>query len=151
VDEKRLIEKLRSIEALFAGATTDGERVAAQEAKRRILERLKQLQSDEPPVEYRFKLADKWSRQLFLSLLRRYDIAPYRYPRQRATTVMARIPKRFVDETLWPQFEQLSETLRSHLNEVTQRVVAEVLHQDTSEASEVPEGQLPVFSDPAKK
>ena len=41
MDEARLIDKLRPIEALFAGATTVGERVAAEHARSRILERLK--------------------------------------------------------------------------------------------------------------
>jgi len=38
MDEARLIEKLKLIEALFAGATTPGERVAADAARLRILE-----------------------------------------------------------------------------------------------------------------
>jgi hypothetical protein len=36
MDETKLREKLNRIEALFAGATTEGERVAAGEARRRI-------------------------------------------------------------------------------------------------------------------
>jgi hypothetical protein len=36
MDEAKLIEKLRLIEAPFAGATTEGERVAAGEARSRI-------------------------------------------------------------------------------------------------------------------
>lgn len=35
-DEARLLEKLRAIESLFAGASTPGERVAAAEARKRI-------------------------------------------------------------------------------------------------------------------
>lgn len=42
------------------------------------------------------------ARRLFLALLHRYDIKPYRYYRQRYTTVMAKISRGFVDETLWP-------------------------------------------------
>jgi len=40
MDEAKLLEKLRFIEALFAGATTDGERIAAGEARKRIQLRL---------------------------------------------------------------------------------------------------------------
>lgn len=142
MDEARLIEKLRAIEALFAGATTSGERTAAGEARQRILDRLSQIQRADPPVEYRFKLADAWSRRVFIALLRRYDIRPYRYPRQRTTTVMAKLPKRFVDETLWPEFEQISSTLRAHLDEITTHIVTQVIHGDASEATELVE-QLP--------
>jgi hypothetical protein len=40
MDEAKLREKLSKIEALFAGAATEGERVAAGEARRRIQQRL---------------------------------------------------------------------------------------------------------------
>jgi hypothetical protein len=142
-NEARLIDKLRHIEALFSGATTAGERIAADEARKRIRARLKQVAKTDPPVEYRFKLVDTWSRQVFLALLRRYEIMPFRYPRQRRTTVMANVSRSFVEDILWPEFEQLSRTLREHLEATTARVVSEALHTDTSEAVEVPAPQLP--------
>jgi len=40
-DVGRLIEKLRLIEALHAGATTAGERAAADNARQRIRDRIK--------------------------------------------------------------------------------------------------------------
>ena len=137
MDEAILRSKLERIEALFAGATTPGERVAAGEARRRILERLATLVREDPPVEYRFTLGDVYARKLFLALLRRYDLKPYRRRGQRHTTVMVRVPARFVDETLWPEFQQLSGSLRGYLDEITERVVAEALHRDSSEAAEV--------------
>jgi hypothetical protein len=137
VDEAKLIERLRLIEALFAGATTDGEKVAAERAKQRILERLKFWEQEDPPVEYRFTMGDMWSRKVFIALLRRYGIAPYRYSGQRYTTVMARVSRRFVAETLWPEFQEISETLKTYLSEVTDRVVSQVIHQDSSEAEVV--------------
>jgi hypothetical protein len=134
MDEARLLEKLRAIEALFAGATTPGERVAAEDARKRIQLRLKEFEAADPPVEYKFRVGDDWSMKLFMALCRRYDITPYRYPGQRRTTLMARVSRRFVEETLWPEFEQLSEVLRRHLDEVTGRIIAEAIHEDTSDA-----------------
>ncbi|MBX3274376.1 MAG: hypothetical protein KF729_29195 [Sandaracinaceae bacterium] len=134
-DTARLIEKLRAIEALFGRPGSEGERAAAANARERILERLRAASATDPPVEYRFSMPDMWSRRVFVALLRRYDLHPYRYSGQRYTTVMAKVPKRFVDETLWPEFEALSATLRTYLEDVTTRVVAEVLHADTSEAA----------------
>ncbi len=134
MDEARLIEKLLAIQALHAGATTPGEREAAQRASERILERLRALQAESPAVEYRFSMSDMWERKVFVALCRRYGLRPYRYKRQRYTTVMVMVPKRFVDETLWPEFLQLSETLEAYLTEVTDRVVAQVIHADTSDA-----------------
>jgi len=77
MDETKLVEKLARIEALFAGATTPGERDAAAAARERILERLRSIQ--DRPIEYRFTMANVWSRRLFVALLPRYDLTPYRY------------------------------------------------------------------------
>jgi hypothetical protein len=146
VDEAKLIEKLRLIEALFAGAATDGEKVAAERARERILRRLRLWEREEPPVEHKFSTGDVWSRKVFITLLRRYGITPYRYSGQRYTTVMARVSRRFVLETLWPEFQEISETLRSYLSEVTDRVVSQVIYQDSSEAKVVQEPKpLPEF------
>lgn len=139
MDEARLIEKLRRVEMLFAGATTQGEKVAAEHAKNRILERLRLHEKEDPAVEYRFSMADMWSRKLFLALVRRYGIRPYRYPGQRRTTVMAKVSKKFVEETLWPEFQELARALRVYLADVTDRVVRRVIHEDDSEAEIVQE------------
>ncbi|MBI2892402.1 MAG: hypothetical protein HYY06_02545 [Deltaproteobacteria bacterium] len=58
MDEARLIEELRLIEALLAGATTDGERVAAGEARSRIERRLEEQERGDPAVELRFALPE---------------------------------------------------------------------------------------------
>ena len=137
VDEAKLIERLRLVEALHAGATTKGEKIAAERARERILERLKLWEQTDPPIEFQFSMADMWNRKVFVALLRRYNITPYRYPGQRYTTVMARISRRFVDETLWPEFLDISKSLRAYLSEVTDRVVAEVIHRDRSDAEVV--------------
>jgi hypothetical protein len=143
MDEARLLEKLRAIEALFVGATTDGERAAAGEARKRIQLRLKALEEADPPVEYKFSVGDGWSAKLFMALCRRYGIKPYRYRGQRRTTIVARVSRRFVDETLWPEFQQLSAVLRKHLDEMTERIIAAAIHEDTSEAAEaMPTGEL---------
>ena len=135
-EEERLIETLQKIEALFARPATEGERIAAGNALERIRQRLKQLELIEKPVEYRFTLSDAWSVSLFIALLRRYGLRPFRYHGQRRTTVMAKVTKSFVDETLWPEFQQLSTTLRHYLDEVTQRVIAEAIHGDVTDAEE---------------
>ena len=150
MDEARLIEKLRKIEALFAGAATDGERQAAAEARDRIRARLVAVAAEDPPVEYRFTVTDQWSRRLLVALLKRYGLRPYRYPRQRHTTVMAKVPARFVDETLWPEFESLWSELQTWLSEATARVVRVVTEQDGGEAEVVDEPpQLGQDPDPA--
>lgn len=134
MDERDLIEKLRRIEALYAASATEGERLAAGEAKERMLRRLREAAAADPPVEYKFTLADAWENRLFRALCRRYDLEPFRYVGQRYTTVMLRVPRSFVNETLWPEFQALAATLREHLEAVTGRVIAEVLQTKDAEA-----------------
>jgi len=64
---------------------------SAQRARQRILERLAVWEVEDPPIDYRFSMTDMWSRKVFLALLRRYGIQPYRYRGQRYTTVVARV------------------------------------------------------------
>ncbi len=128
MNEDDLIRKLLSIETLFAGAKSDGERIAANLAKQRILGRLKDFEKRDPPMEYRFTFSSMWSKRLFVALLRRYNIRPYRYRRQRYTTVMAKVSASFVDDTLWPEFEELNKALQAHLDEITNRVIRESIY-----------------------
>jgi hypothetical protein len=58
MNEAKLREKLSKIEALFAGAATEGECVAVGEARRRIQQRLASVERLDPPVEFRFSLPD---------------------------------------------------------------------------------------------
>ncbi|MFO1160598.1 MAG: hypothetical protein U1E60_17295 [Reyranellaceae bacterium] len=137
VEEDQLRDKLRKIEALFAGAGTTGERLAAEAARARVQARLKELQQRAPATEMQFSMPDQWSRRLFVALCRRYGLSPYRYRRQRLTTVMLRVPSGFVDQVLWPEFTELNRALRTYLDEVTVRVIREEIYADASEANEI--------------
>ena len=134
--EDQLVEKLRRIEALHARPGSEGERQAAERARERIQARLKELEAEEPPIEFRFTLADQWSRHLFVALLRRYGLRPYRYRGQRRTTVMARLNRSFVNETLWPEFLELQSTLAAYFDALTDRVIEQALEVKAGEAEE---------------
>ncbi len=135
MDEEELLEKLKLIEALWAGATTPGERNAASNAAQRVQARIDATQEENPqPEEYQFCMSDSWSRKIFVALARRHGLKPYRYPRQRRTTVMLRVDKQFVDQTLWPRFQEISNILSTYLAEVTDRVIANTIKADGSEA-----------------
>jgi hypothetical protein len=134
--EQELREKLRKISALFEGATTTGERDAAAAAILRVKQALAVAQQTERPVETQFTLPDRWQRRLFMALCRRYDLQPYRYKRQRYTTVMVRAPRSFVDRTLWPEFIEIRQALDEYLNEATERIIREEVFRDAGEAAE---------------
>lgn len=137
--EQILREKLRKIEALFAGAKTEGERVAAGAAAQRIRDRLGATAERENEIEMKFSIPDTWSRQLFAALCRRYGIHPYRYRRMHRQTIVIRAPKSFIDKMLWPEFSELNSALTAYLSEITEKVIREEVHAETGEAEEVDE------------
>ena len=134
--ESALRDKLRKIEALFAGAGTAGEKAAAGAAADRIRARLRQEAGAEKPVEIRFSINDIWSRQLFMALCRRYGITPFRYRRMHKQTVIVTAPRGFVEAVLWPEFQDLSAALVAYLSEITERVIREEVHGETADAEE---------------
>lgn len=136
--EGTLVEKLRKLEALYAGTKVDGEREAARRAAERIRERLAELRGREEEVELLYRLGDPWKQRLFVALCRRYGLTPFREAGRRSTTVQVRAPRTFHTRTLWPEYQALAEELDAHLNELTERVIREAINDDVSEPPEAP-------------
>jgi hypothetical protein len=139
MSEERLREKLRKIEALYAGATIAGEKSAAGAAAERIRRQFEAASKDERAEEFKFSITDPWSRQLFIALCRRYGIKPFRYRRMHRQTVLVRAPASFVQLTLWPEFEELSRALTAHLDEITRKIICDEVHEGTQDAEEINE------------
>jgi hypothetical protein len=72
-------------------------------------------------------------RRLFIALCRKHGHKPYSYQRQRRSTVMLRASNVFVDEILWPEYEEFSNMLSDYLDDITTRVISEVLGQSDDE------------------
>ena len=132
-NEKALREKLRKIERLFAGSNNLGEKTAADEARKRIQEKLKQFAAIEKPVEFKLCLQDQWSRRLFQAFCLRYNIVPYRYSRQRNTTIMIKVPESFLDKVLIPEFNEINKELGIYLKQITEKIIKEEIFQDMNE------------------
>ena len=137
--EHILREKLHKIEALFAGAATPGEKAAAGAAAERIRGRLGQTAGKEQSVELKFSIPDVWSRHLFIALCRRYGLRPFRHRRMHRQTIMIRAPKSFMEQLLWPEFQELNAALVAYLSEITEKVIRDEVHGETGEAEEVDE------------
>lgn len=127
---------MRKIAALFEGATTPGERDAAAAAIDRIRAVLSTAERTEKTIEMSFRLPDRWNRRLFTALCRRYGLKPYRYPRQRYSTVVLRAPASFINGTLWPEFLQIKTALDEYLHEATERIIREEVFGNSEEAEE---------------
>ncbi len=137
--EEILRDKLRKIEALFAGAGTPGEKAAAGAAAERIRQRLDQAAGREKVIEMKFSIPDVWSRQLFIALCRRYGLRPYRHPRMHRQSVMLKGPKTFIEQVLWLEFHELNSALVAYLSEITEKLIREEVHRETGDAEEIEE------------
>lgn len=134
--EQELREKLRKIAALFEGATSAGEREAAEAALNRVRAVLATAEKTEHGIEMSFRLPDPWKRRAFLALCRRYGLRPFRYPRQRYSTILVRAPRSFINQTLWPEYLEISRALDEYLREATERIIREEVFGDAEEAEE---------------
>jgi hypothetical protein len=95
---------------------TPGEKAAAGAAAERIRERLGLAAGKENFIEWKFSIPDIWSRQLFIALCRRYGLRPFRNTRMHRQTVMIKGPKSFIEQTLWPEFQELNAALEAYLS-----------------------------------
>ncbi len=132
-DYESILEKLRKVEALFAGAATPGERAAAGAARDRIRRRLEEIGQHEPAEEWRISLHNEWSRRLFVALCRRYGLSPYRYRGQKRTSIMVKAPRSFMEQTLMPEFEKSNEILRTHLDGIADTIITAAISSEMEE------------------
>lgn len=136
-----LESKLAKLEALFRRAGTAGEAKAAGAALDRLSKRKR-----EQPKEQGMTFTDPWSVRLFVALCRKHGIEPYRYPRQRRTTVMFRADPTVLNETVLPRFNELEGELFDYVNGLTDHLIKNGMGSDgddtTMEAPRaLPEGK----------
>ncbi len=130
--ENGIRDKLAKLEALFARGATAGERAAAGAARDRLQARLG-LELDggeEPETEMQYSLPDVWSVRIFVALCRKHGIRPYRYPRQRRTTVMVRVRQSSFEETVGEEFRTLHRELTAYFSEMVEHLIADAMKSD---------------------
>jgi hypothetical protein len=106
-----LLDKIKKIEALIFGATTPGEKEAATFAKERILKKHPGLEIHKDPKEYSLYTQDNWHKKLLHAICRKYGVKPYRYRRQKYTTVMVYMNEDFLNNILWKEYLEYSKHL----------------------------------------
>jgi len=135
--EADIRDKLAKLEALFARGATAGERAAAGAAR----DRLKARQGGdadgehEPEVEVQYSLPDVWSVRVFVALCRKHGIRPYRYPRQRRTTVVVRVRRARFERTVATEFRTLHRELTAYVDEMVDHLIADAMRSDGDDAT----------------
>lgn len=124
-----ILDKIKKIEALINSTNIAGEKQAALAAKKRLLDKVAELpQQSVDPVEYALHTTDHWHKRLLLALCGKYGLKPYRYHRQKYTTVMVKVNGKFLNETLWPEYLQYSQHLEALVNDITSDLINQI-HQ----------------------
>lgn len=123
---EHLLERIKKIEALILGASTDGEKSAAMTAKERILRKYPELEIHKNPIEYRLSTGSEWNKKLLLAICRKYGVKPYRYHRQKYTTVMVNINEGFLTKVLWKEYEEYSKLLNKLVEEITDDLISKI-------------------------
>lgn len=121
-----LLERIKKIEALINGATTAGEENAARSAKDRLLNKQSTIQAPDKLEEYRLYTSDSWHKKLLIAVCRKYGIQPYRYKRQKYTTVMVNINPNFLNEVLWPEYLEYSKHLEKLVEGITDDLIGKI-------------------------
>jgi hypothetical protein len=124
-------EKIQKIEALIAKSTETGEIQAARAA----LERMQQIQSDSPDtreMEFSIYTTDNWHKRLLQAICRKYGLKPFRYHKQKYTTVMVRTSKDFMNKVLWKEYQEYALILEGLVEEITGDLINKI-HQDQDE------------------
>ena len=129
---KELLEKIKRIEALIEGSKTEGEKNAAILAKSRVNKRL--VEEEKMQVEeYTLYTPGTWHKRLLLAICRKYGVRPYRYKRQKYTTVMVMANANFVNDVIWKEYLEYSGHLEKLVEEITDSIIKKIHQGDEEE------------------
>ena len=122
-----LLEKIKKVEALIERAGSEGERQSAIKAKERL-----EKSKTKVEIEYTIRTQDMWHKRLFMAICHKHNLKPYRYFRQKYTTIMVKISKEFLDEVIWPEYLKYVKILEELVEEVATNVISKI-HKDEEE------------------
>jgi len=123
---KDLLEKIQKIEALITGAQTEGEKDAAISAKDRVLKRYSELKMEEDKIEFTLRTPDSWHKKLLIAICRKYELKPYRYKRQKYTTVMLNVNEKFLNQVVWKEYIEYSDHLEKLVGAITDDLINKI-------------------------
>jgi hypothetical protein len=114
VDEDALVDKLREVERRLSrpGEATDPESCR---------QRLAEWRKRERDIEFKCAVSDL-AQGVFIALCERHGLLPYRTSR-RARSVCVQVPRGYMKEVFWPQFEALARVMEVELGALTMRVM----------------------------
>ena len=123
-----------SEEALYFGATTEGERGAAEGAVKWLKAKLDEVSRRDPPIEMKFSLPDQMVGPAvsspFVGVMACGPSGVRGNARRRSWGAATLFPYCFV----WRQFSELHTDLWLYFEQTTERLIRESIHADTADA-----------------
>ncbi len=122
-----ILDKIKKLEALINGTNIAGEQQAAIESKKRLEQRIAELPPQQiAAIEYTLTTSGHWHKKLLLALCGKYQLEPYRYHRQKYTTVMVRVNQQFMDEVFWPEYLLYVKHLEALVEDITSDLIQKI-------------------------
>jgi hypothetical protein len=97
--------------AVLAGGPDPG-----GDARSMMMARCRQLAAAADVGNFQVSLKSDTEQLVFLALLTRYGLKPFRYRKQHKTTVMVRLSKQLMDETIMPIFNDVMAALNERIS-----------------------------------
>ena len=136
-----LADKIRKIEALIAGANSEGERHAAEFTRHRLQDKIAAQ-----PIEYTVRVNSPWKKKLFLAICNKHRLCAYRYMRQKYPTTMVQVSKAYMDSVLWPEFNKHASLLDKLTDEILTGLISKI-HLVNEEDETIIASELPAIQE----
>jgi hypothetical protein len=123
-------ERIKKLMALLADTEFEGERVAAQAAIDRLA---KNVTAEAPKLhetEFRLTTSSDWQKRLLMAICHKHGLKPYRYHRQKYTTVMVRVNEGFLNRVVWPEYLKFSGLLSELVDDITIDLISKIHHHE---------------------
>ena len=123
---QNILERIKKVEALIAWATSKWEKNAAEATKKRILEKYPQIEILKDITEIKITSLEKSDKKLLKAISRKYWLEPYRYYRQKYSTLIINCNVWFFDEILWPEYIRNRDILDNLVDDITWDIISKI-------------------------
>jgi hypothetical protein len=115
--EQVLVDSFHSIELKHSGLTEGG--AANEQPADRIRARVQEAATATDIQEMQCSTKYDWDALVLHALLKRYGIKPYRYRKQRRSTILVRVSRKVMHEVVWPIYCDVTAALAARFTTVT--------------------------------
>jgi len=125
-----LYDKIKKIEALLASTQFEGEKQAALSALARIAANHGEVKPVNPALinakEFTMYTSSNWNKRLLLAVCRKHGLNPFRYHRQKYTTVVVRANQDYFNQVVWKEYLAYTKHLDLLIDDITNELIDKI-------------------------